>query len=346
MDDGGIIIRALHVLPRARIDWPASALAATATLVVVMSVAPGGCASGPAGSAAFANLDGGEGLVLGKLGVPSFHAIGARGRRMQVRALARGSAPVEARFFEDLSDDEGRTAPFLIRLPAGSYEITSWKLDFVTGEEAQEAPGVEFEVRPGASVCIGALYPLHLRRASGVPYTTALIPRDECLIIDQQLRARAPRDMPRVEAGLASNRLCASCRAEVAQGGMPALTGMFDSAALPLLVAEQQRLGEGDDLPLRWPRDVDAQARPLKLNVCVATDGRVYDARVLESAHPALDGQVLARVQTWRFQPYRMEGRPIPFCYQPRWELQRPHSADADGDGGRSTSGNPQVVRP
>ena len=186
--------------------------------------------------------------------------------------------PVEARFFEDLSDDEGRTAPFLIRLPAGRYEITSWKLDLLTGEDAQDAPGVEFEVRPGVSVCIGALYPLHLRRASGVPYTTALIPRDECLIIDQQLRARAPRDMPRVETELAANRLCASCRAEVAQGGLPALTGVFDSAALPLLVAEQHRLGDADDLPLRWPREVDSQPRPLKLNVCVATDGRVYDA--------------------------------------------------------------------
>jgi TonB family protein len=342
------------VLPRARIDRLLSALAVTATLAVGLSL--GGCATGPAGSAAFADLDGGEGLVLGKLGVPSFHAIGARGRRMQVRAIAGGgaageattgsaAAPVEARFFEDLTDDEGRTAPFLIRLPAGRYEITSWKLDLLTGEDAQDAPGVEFEVRPGVAVCIGALYPLHLRRASGVPYTTALIPRDECLIIDQQLRARAPRDMPRVETELAANRLCASCRAEVAQGGLPALTGVFDSAALPLLVAEQHRLGDADDVPLRWPREVDNQPRPLKLNVCVATDGRVYDARVLESAHPALDNQVLARVQAWRFRPFRMEGRLTPFCYQPRWELQRPNAsggaAASPAPGSGSMSGNP-----
>jgi TonB family protein len=296
----------------------------TATLLVGLGIVLGSCASNPPGSAAFADLGRDEGLVLGKLGVPSFHAIGARGRRMQVRALGAGGAAVDAKFFEDLSDDEGRTAPFLIRLPAGRYEITGWQLDFVTGQDAQDAPGVEFEVRPGIAVCIGALYPLHLRRASGVPYTTALIPRDECLVIDQQLRARAPRDMPRVEAGLAANRLCTSCRAEVAQGGMPALTGAFDSTALPLLVAEQHRLGDTDDLPLRWPREVEAQPRPLKLNVCVATDGRVYDARVLESAHPALDNQVLVRVQAWRFQPFRLEGRPTPFCYQPRWELQRP----------------------
>jgi TonB family protein len=137
--------------------------------------------------------------------------------------------------------------------------------------------------------------------------------------------------MPRVESALAANRLCASCRAEVAQGGMPALTGPFDSTALPLLVAEQHRLSDTDDLPLRWPREVEAQPKPLKLNVCVATDGRVYDARVLESAHPELDNQVLTRVQAWRFQPFRIEGRPTPFCYQPRWELQRP-SATAAGN--------------
>jgi TonB family protein len=318
-------------VPRSpRTDLAASALAVTATLAVALGMALGGCATGPAGSAAFADLDRGEGLVLGKLGVPSFHAIGARGRRMQVRLVGGGTA-VNAKFFEDLSDDEGRTAPFLIRLPAGRYEITAWQLDFVTGEDAQDAPGVEFEVRSGVSICIGALYPLHLRRASGMPYTTALIPRDECLVIDQQLRARAPRDMPRVETALAANRLCAACRAEVAQGGMPALTGAFDSTALPLLVAEQHRLGNTDDLPLRWPREVETQPKPLKLNVCVASDGRVYDAQVLESAHPALDNQVLTRVQAWRFQPFRMEGRPTPFCYQPRWELQRPNA----------TAGNP-----
>ena len=318
--------------PSPRTDLAPFALVVAATLAVGLGIVTGGCATGPAGSAAFADLDRGEGLVLGKLGVPSFHAIGARGRRMQVRPVAGGTA-VDAKFFEDLSDDEGRTAPFLIRLPAGRYEITTWQLDFVTGQDAQDAPGVEFEVRSGVSACIGALYPLHLRRASGVPYTTALIPRDECLVIEQQLRPRAPRDMPRVESALAANRLCASCRAEVAQGGMPALTGAFDSTALPLLVAEQHRLSDTDDLPLRWPREVEAQPKPLKLNVCVATDGRVYDARVLESAHPALDNQVLTRVQAWRFKPFRIEGRLTPFCYQPRWELQRPSAA--------ATAGNP-----
>jgi len=86
-------------------------------------------------------------------------------------------------------------------------------------------------------------------------------------------------------------------------------------------------------MPLRWPRELQAagaQLHPLKLSICIGTDGRVYDTRVVDSAHPALDAQVLAHVQGWRFQPFQLDGRATPFCYKPRWDLRRPVHSSAD----------------
>jgi TonB family protein len=315
-----------------------SLLCAHAGLASLLVVA--GCTTAGAGAASatpgeravramFDDLGDGEGVVVGKFGVPRFHALGAVGRQVEVRPLAGGPTR-RLTFIEELSDDEGRTAPFLARLPAGRYEVTSWRISFVTGEDAQAHAQVEFEVRPGRAACIGALYPLHLWRPSGVPYVTAVIPRDECLLIESQLGPRLPSDPPPVDLALASHTLCRSCRADVAQGGGDPLAGAHDTGDLPLLLAEQRRLGSSDEMPLRWPTQVGGPGgKALRLKVCVSTQGRVVEARVLDSVHAALDGQVVTAVLGWRFQPYVVEGRRVPFCYQPRWQLERPAAVGA-----------------
>jgi hypothetical protein len=304
-----------------------------ASLLVLSGCSTAGGATGARGdpgSAMFDRLGDDEGLVMGKFGVPRFHALGAVGRHMEVRPVGGGPSQLLT-FIEDLSDDEGRTAPFLARLPAGRYEITGWRISFVTGEDTQQRAQVEFEVQPGRVACIGALYPLHLWRPTGVPYMTAVIPRDECLLIENQLQPRLPDDLPSVESALASHALCRSCRAEVAQGGGTPLSGAHDTGDLPVLVAEQRRLGSSDDMPLRWPHGVSrgSGSKALRLRVCVSTHGRVVEARVLDSVHAALDGQVVTTVLGWRFQPYVLEGHAVPFCYSPRWELERPPAVGA-----------------
>jgi TonB family protein len=264
-------------------------------------------------------------VVIGKLGMPRFHALGAQSRQLEVRRLP-GGAPVKIAFLEPLSDDDGRSAPFVARLPAGRYEVVAWRMDFLTGEDRQDNPGVEFEVPPGGFTCVGALYPLRLWRATGVPYMTAMIPRDECLVIEQQLRGHTSSDLPPLTVSLAANRLCRSCRAEVAQGGAAPISGQHDAGDLPLLIVEQRRLTGSDQFPLRWPADLPAGSRTVQVKVCVGADGRVGDVSVLQSAHAALDAQVLGHVRAWRFDPFHIEGSATPFCYRPRWELQRPQS--------------------
>lgn len=264
-------------------------------------------------------------MIIGKLGVPRFNALGAQARQLELRRLP-GGATVKISFQEPLSDDDGRSAPFVARLPAGRYEIVSWKMDFITGEDRQDNPGVELEVRPGAFTCVGALYPLRLWRSTGVPYLTALIPRDECLVIEQQLRGRTSTDLPPLAVALAQNRMCRSCRAEVDQGGAPPLSGQHDASDLPLLIVEQRRLTGSDEFPLRWPADLPAGSRTLQAKICVGADGRVRDVAVMQSAHAALDAQVVSQVRNWRFHPFEIDGSPAPFCYRPRWELQRPEA--------------------
>ena len=263
--------------------------------------------------------------MIGKFGMPRFHPIGADYRQLDIRRLPGGPTR-HIDFLEPLSDDEGRTAPFLARLPAGRYEITAWRLRSLAGPDAQEEPAVEFEVRGGSFTCVGALYPLRLWR-SGVPYVTALLPRDECLVIEQQMRGRVDEDLPRLQVSLARNRLCPSCRAEVDQGGGPPLSGHHDPNNLPMLIVELRRLTGSDQPAVRWPAALQESTRGLELKVCVGPDGRVGEAKVLRSAHADLDAQVLSNVRTWTFRPLTVGGRPAPFCYQPRWELRRPSSS-------------------
>jgi len=300
--------------------------------IIMMLLVPTGCGASRSGArseraagADLGDMRDGEGLVMGKFGVPRFHALGAVARQMQVRAVDPAGASRPLSFLEELSDDEGRTAPFLARLPAGRYQITGWRLRFVTSEDSQDQAEVEFEVRPGRTACIGALYPLHLWRPSGTPYMTAVIPRDECLLIQNQLGPRLPDDLPPVDVALAAHRLCRSCRAEVAQGGADPLSGPHDTGDLPVLLAERQRLGSSDEMPLRWPTGLPTDAgKALRLRVCVSAQGQVVEARVIESVHAALDAQVVSAVLGWRFRPFRLEGVAAPFCYHPRWDLHRP----------------------
>ena len=302
-----------------------------AFFVVLVALGAGGCRHG--GGARGAAPEGGdlsddEGVVVGKFGVPRFHALGAQSRALEVQRLPAGPAskPTRITFHEPLSDDDGRTAPFVARLPAGRYEITGWRMQFLTGDDSQDKPGIEFEVRPGGFTCIGALYPLRLWRSSGVPYLTAIVPRDECLVIEQQLMGKTSEDLPKLAVALASNRLCPTCRAEVDQGGGPPISGHHDPADLPLLIVEQRRLSGSDEFPLRWPAELTAATQPLQVKICVGAHGRVTEVDVLQSAHAALDAQVVEHVRAWRFMPFEIDGATTPFCYRPRWELRRPQS--------------------
>ena len=48
---------------------------------------------------------------------------------------------------------------------------------------------------------------------------------------------------------------------------------------------------------------------------CVDATGIVESARVVQSAHPQLDPELLSKVKTWKFIPYQVGGQPTPFCF-------------------------------
>jgi protein TonB len=55
--------------------------------------------------------------------------------------------------------------------------------------------------------------------------------------------------------------------------------------------------------------------------LCVRPDGQVDRVSLLRGADPTLDPLVVATLQTWRYRPYSVNGRPVPFCTNVRYEI-------------------------
>jgi TonB family protein len=54
---------------------------------------------------------------------------------------------------------------------------------------------------------------------------------------------------------------------------------------------------------------------PIRVEVTVATDGSVSEARLLSSAPEDVKGLVLRSVRTWRYQPASQDGRTAPATF-------------------------------
>ena len=55
--------------------------------------------------------------------------------------------------------------------------------------------------------------------------------------------------------------------------------------------------------------------------LCVRADGSVERVSLLRGADPALDPLVVTALQSWRYRPYAVNGRPVPFCTNVRYEI-------------------------
>jgi hypothetical protein len=59
------------------------------------------------------------------------------------------------------------------------------------------------------------------------------------------------------------------------------------------------------------------------LKVCVASTGDVESVNPLRSRAPVeLTDEVVNRVKRWRYEPYSINGRPVPFCFMLRLDLR------------------------
>jgi TonB family protein len=61
------------------------------------------------------------------------------------------------------------------------------------------------------------------------------------------------------------------------------------------------------------------------MKICVDRDGRVNEVRVLKSDDPSVEPSFVSAVRTWRYTPYRVDGRPVPFCTTVRYEIRASH---------------------
>lgn len=56
--------------------------------------------------------------------------------------------------------------------------------------------------------------------------------------------------------------------------------------------------------------------------ICVDTAGKVSNVDIWQSADKIVDDDWVAKMRTWRYTPYVVDGRPTPFCHSMRLEVQ------------------------
>lgn len=106
-------------------------------------------------------------------------------------------------------------------------------------------------------------------------------------------------------------------------------------------------------VPIAYPgvRLQEGDSGATRMAFTINTDGYVENYDVIESTHPAFAGYVQKRLNQWRFQPARKNGKPVPqrfvqlFSFQvgttsaPREDRSRRIERDPSDDG-------PQIVEP
>jgi TonB family protein len=84
------------------------------------------------------------------------------------------------------------------------------------------------------------------------------------------------------------------------------------------------RVGEKSCVSCQPPHLPEAYLRlgntyQVMVRICVSKDGGVDSVKVLQGLGGAADASVLGTVAGWRFTPYEIDGRPVPFCYATRF---------------------------
>jgi hypothetical protein len=59
------------------------------------------------------------------------------------------------------------------------------------------------------------------------------------------------------------------------------------------------------------------------LQVCVKPDGAVDKVKMLHTSDLAFTGTLLGVLGNWRYRPYLVDGRPVPFCTIVRLDWKR-----------------------
>jgi hypothetical protein len=198
-------------------------LATRASACLVSLMGFGACAAtAPSVGRDQGDLQGKNGVVVGRFSVPPTSDQGATSRKMEIMNLAT-QEPMLLPFREGDSDDDSRSAPFLVELPAGQYQIMNWSLNFMSEELRQNNAFVTFEVAAGRITCIGALYPIReaatlrnmMPNGAAMNLKVFVFPRDECESLGRFVRTAAPNLNAPIDTKLARNYHCPNCRAVI-----------------------------------------------------------------------------------------------------------------------------------
>jgi hypothetical protein len=57
------------------------------------------------------------------------------------------------------------------------------------------------------------------------------------------------------------------------------------------------------------------------VKVCADREGAVEQVRIVKGINPTSDAEIVAKVKTWRYQPYVPNDRPVPFCFMTRLDF-------------------------
>ena len=76
------------------------------------------------------------------------------------------------------------------------------------------------------------------------------------------------------------------------------------------------------------------------VRICVDRDGRVTSVKILKGADPAVDPNIVAVLSTWRYRPYTLDGRPVPFCSNVRYEISVSETGGPGLAGNRARAGS------
>jgi protein TonB len=78
-----------------------------------------------------------------------------------------------------------------------------------------------------------------------------------------------------------------------------------------------------DEYRVKLPRGLDRSGMKFtaRLRICVSAQGAVTEVRVLKGADPAIDPQFPSVLGRWRYRPFTVDGRAVPFCYPIQYEV-------------------------
>jgi TonB family protein len=241
---------------------------------------------------------------------------------------------------------EGIAAVFAAAFAVRPQERTQGTVEFARALQEAARPAYDLRLARGAAGETPTLA-LAPTQAPELAATRAAVGATVLMVDSDPVGARVVLDGTPVgatpldaAAGLGRHqvRLEAPGRAPVTlevqlEGGRPlaAVSATLPDAAA---VGELEETVVPDVLPRRlagtlpaWPAEADApglRAGTAAVDAVVGEDGGVREARIAESAGPALDRALLAAVASWRFEPGRRAGEPVAVRLTVRHAFHRP----------------------